>query len=150
MAPLTLTLVGILAVLALLVTGWVFWPAFHGAEAARKALGTHRLAFGSIVAVVVLNAIITLPLAPFLHVDQGLTAGTFLVAALSTEIPMLVIVYVRLILPGAVTWEELGLRRLRLDYAIGLGLAAGGDRPGRDRRRRHAAVSGRAATKPAR
>ncbi len=66
-----------------------------------------------------------MPLAPFLHIDQGLTSGTFLIAALSTDIPMLLIVYVRLIMPRAVTWQELGLRPLPLDYVLRMGLATG-------------------------
>ena len=60
-----------------------------------------------------------------LHIDQGLTAGTFVIAALSTDIPMLLIVYVRVILPGALTWRDLGLRSLPLGYVLRTGLAAG-------------------------
>ncbi len=115
----------VLGLLGLGITAWVFWPAFQGAEAARRDLGTHRLAIGAWLAVIVLNALITLPLAPFLHIDQGLTSGTFLIAALSTDIPMLLIVYVRLIMPRAVTWQELGLRPLPLDYVLRMGLATG-------------------------
>ena len=115
----------VLGVLGLGITVWVLWPAFRGPEAARRDLGTHRLAIGAWVAVIVLNALITLPLAPFLHLDRGLTTGTFLIAALSSDIPMLVIVYVRLIMPGAVTLEQLGLRRLPPDYVLRMGLATG-------------------------
>jgi uncharacterized protein len=121
-------LIGAILVLGLLglgITTLVFWPAFKGAEAARRDLGTHRLAIGSWLAVIVLNLVITLPLAPFLHIEQGLTSGTFLIAALSTDIPMLLLVYVRLIMPGAVTLEELGLRREPLAYVLRMGLAAG-------------------------
>jgi membrane protease YdiL (CAAX protease family) len=122
--PRTLLII-LLAVLGLCVTAWVFWPAFQGREAARRDLGTHRLTIGAWVSVIVLNAIITFPLVPFLHIEQGLTAGTFVIAALSTDIPMLLIVYVRLIMPGAVTWSELGLKPLPLDYVLRVGLAAG-------------------------
>lgn len=115
----------VLGVLGLALTAWVFWPAFHGPEAARAALGTHRLALGAVVSVLVLNALITLPLAPFLHLERGLTTSTFLVAALSTEIPMLLVVYFRLIRPGAVSWQELGLRPLRMDTVLGMGLGGG-------------------------
>jgi uncharacterized protein len=117
--------IAVIAVLGLGITVWVFLPAFQGLEAARRDLGTHRLAIGSWVAVIVLNALIALPLAPVLHVESGLTTGTFLVAALSSDIPMLLVVYVRLIMPGAVSLEELGLRRLPLDYMLRIGLAAG-------------------------
>src|SRR5689334_8821632 len=100
----------VVGLLGLAVTAWVFWPAFQGAQAARRALGTHRLAIGAILSILVLNACITVPLAPVLHIERGLTTSTFLVAALSTEIPMLIFVYVRLIMPGALTWRELGFR----------------------------------------
>jgi uncharacterized protein len=123
--PTGLFAIVVLGVLGLAVTAWVFRPAFQGPERAREALGTHRLAIGSVVAVIVLNAIMTLPLAPFAHVGQGFTTSTFLIAALSTEIPMLLFVYVRLIMPGAVTWRELGLRPLALDYVLRVGLGAG-------------------------
>src|SRR5437870_4576503 len=116
---------GVLGVLGIAVTAWVFWPAFKGPEAARQAIGTHRLALGAIVSVVVMNAVITLPIASLLHIDKGFTVSTFIVAALSTEIPMLVFIYVRLILPGAVSWTELGLRPLRWDYLLRMGLGAG-------------------------
>src|SRR5438067_3795118 len=118
-------LVAILAVCGIAIAVWVFVPAFQGPEAARRALGSHRLTFAAWVTVIVLNAVITLPLAPFLHIEQGLTAGTFTLAALSTDIPMLLIVYVRLIMPGALTWHDLGLRPLPLDYVLRVGLAAG-------------------------
>src|SRR5262245_18126359 len=93
----------VLGLLALAVTIWVFAPAFGGPEVARRAVGTHRLAIGSLVAVIALNALLTIPIAPFLHVERGLTTGTFVIAALTTEIPMLAIVYFRLVAPGAVT-----------------------------------------------
>jgi uncharacterized protein len=125
MQALGVIVIAVLAVLGMAVTVWVFWPAFKGPDAARQAIGTHRLAFGSVVAVIVLNALVTLPFASVLRVDQGLTAGTFVLAALSTEIPMLLVIYVRLVMPGAVTWAELGLRPLRLDHIVRLGLGAG-------------------------
>src|SRR5437868_380391 len=105
----TIAIAVLVAVIGLAIAGWVFLPAFQGAEAARRALGSHRLTFAAWVTVIVLNAVITLPLAPFLHIEQGLTAGTFVIAALSTDIPMLLIVYARVIMPGALTWSDLGL-----------------------------------------
>src|SRR3981081_1654192 len=125
MPPVRLIVIGVLGTLGLAVTLWVLRPAFQGPEAARRALGTHRLAIGAVVAVVVLNAIITLPLVPLVHLDQDLSTGSFLVAALSTQVPMLLVVYVRLLMPGAVTWSELGLRPLPLGYLLRMGLGAG-------------------------
>lgn len=113
------------AAIGLAVAYWVLAPAFQGPEAARRDLGSHRLTLGAWLTVIVLNAVLTIPLAPFLHIEEGLTAGTFVIAALTTEIPMLFIVYVRLIRPGALTWRDLGFRPLQLDYVLRLGLGAG-------------------------
>jgi membrane protease YdiL (CAAX protease family) len=125
MSPVALAAVVVLGLLGLAVTAWVFWPAFQGPEAARAAIGTHRLALGAVISVLVLNALITLPIAPLLHLERGFTAGTFVIAALSTEIPMLLFVYVRLVMPGAVSWTDLGLRPLPWDYVVRMGLGAG-------------------------
>ena len=126
MAPqLVVALLAVVVVLGVGIALWVLIPGFQGPEAAQKDLGSLRLTFGAWLTVIVLNAVITLPLVPFLRLDQGLTAGTFVIAALSTDVPMLLIVYLRLIRPGAVTWEDLGLRRLPLDYALRMGLAGG-------------------------
>jgi membrane protease YdiL (CAAX protease family) len=120
-----LILIAVLGVLGIAITAWVFWPAFRGANEARKAIGTYRLALGAFLALLVINAAIDLPLAPILHLERGLTASSFLVAALSTDLSMLAFVYIRLVMPGAVTWAELGLRPIRLGYALRIGLAAG-------------------------
>jgi CAAX protease family protein len=104
---------------------WVFVPAFQGREQAQRALGSHRLTLGAWYAVIVLNALITLPLAPVLHLDRGFTTGTFVIVALSTDIPMLLIIYVRLIMPRALSWRDLGLRSLPLEYVLRVGLATG-------------------------
>ena len=126
-APVWLKLLGAVAlvVLALLVAMWVLAPGLGRAEAARRDLGSHRLELGAWVTVIVLNVLITVPLSPFLHIEQGLTAGTFLGAALSTDVPMLVILYLRVIRPGALTWQDLGLRQVPLDEMLRVGLAAG-------------------------
>ncbi len=123
-ALLVLVLV-VIVVLALAVAVWVLLPGFQGEAAAKRNLGSHRLELGAWLTVIVLNALITLPLTPFLHLEQGLTASTFVIAALATDIPMLLILYIRLIRPGALTWGDLGLRPLPLDYTLRWGLAAG-------------------------
>jgi uncharacterized protein len=126
MPDIRLSVVLVLGVVGLAATLWVFLPALHGPETARRALGTHRLAVGSVVAVFVLNAVVTLPfvLLGGFNLEQ-ITTSTFLVAALLTEIPMLIVVYVRLIMPGAVTWTELGLRPLPLRAWLPIGIGAG-------------------------
>src|SRR5919198_2656013 len=116
-----------LLLVGLATTVWVFAPAFHGPAAARRDLGSHRLAIGSVVAVLLLNAMLTLPLAPVLRPTPttGFTTGTFLIAALATQVPMLVVVYGRLIAPGAVTPRELGLRAMPLGTIVRVGVGAG-------------------------
>ncbi len=121
----TVVVLVVVGLLGLGVCAWVVWPAFQGAAAARQAIGSHRLAIGGVVSVLVMNAAITLPLAPLLRIDRGFTTSTFVLAALSTEIPMLLFLYVRLIMPGAVTWRDLGLVPLRIDYVIRMGLGGG-------------------------
>jgi membrane protease YdiL (CAAX protease family) len=120
-----MALIGGLLAVGLLIVIWTLLPAFRGAEAARRDIGTHRLAFGSLVSVLVLNGVLTLPLADMIDIERGLTTSTFLLAALTTQVPMLLVLFVRFIAPGAVTWQELGLRALPLDRLLGIGLATG-------------------------
>lgn len=117
-------LIAALVVVACAVTIWVFVPAMRGPEAARRDIGTHRLAFGVVVAMLTLNGLLTLPLAGIIR-DSPLTITTFGLAALSTQLPMVLVVYLRLILPRAVTWQELGLRPLPLERVMRVGLATG-------------------------
>jgi membrane protease YdiL (CAAX protease family) len=117
-----------LLVLALATSVWVFRPAFAGPEAARKDLGTHRLALGSLVVVLLLTGVLTLPMAAVQRAAsarEGFTTGTFVSAILATEASMLVVLYARLIAPGAVTWRDLGLRPLPLERILRVGLLAG-------------------------
>src|SRR5579871_104511 len=98
--------------LGVAITVWVFAPAFQGRDAAMRYIGSHRLELGAWLSIIVLNGLITLPLslAGILDIQQGLSIGTFVIAALATDLPMLVFVYVRLIWPGALTWADLGLK----------------------------------------
>jgi len=117
----------LLVMAGLAVTVWTFVPAFQGREAAARLLGSHRLEIGAWLSVIVLNLLITAPLslAGLLKVDQGLTAGTFVVAAVASDLPMLIFVYVRLIWPRALTWTELGLKPLPWGYTLRMGLGVG-------------------------
>jgi membrane protease YdiL (CAAX protease family) len=118
-------LIGGLLLLGLVILAWVFWPVFRGPGPARRDVGTLGLAFGSLVAVLVLNGALTLPLAGALDIERGLTLNTFLVAAMSTQVPMLLVVYARFVAPGAVSWQELGLRPMSLDRVLRVGLTTG-------------------------
>lgn len=125
LTPFVVPLIGLLILVGLAVTAWVFVPAFQGRDAAARAVGSHRLALGSIVAVLVMNAALTLPVLPFVRGGASLTTSTFVIATAATQIPMLVVVYVRLVMPGVLTWEELGLRTRPLEYVVRFGLGAG-------------------------
>jgi uncharacterized protein len=126
MAPvLAAPLIGLVVLLSLGVVGWVLVPAFRGREVAERAVGSHRLAVGAVLCVLILNGALTLPIAPFLHLENGLTTSTFVIAAAATQIPMLLVVYLRLVRPGVMTWEDLGLRGRPLDYVITYGLGTG-------------------------
>jgi len=124
-SPELFAVVVVLGLLGLVVTVWVFWPAFRGPGAARRDLGTHRLAVGAVVAVLVLSNLVALLLNPFLHLERALSSSSFLVVALLTDLPMLLFIYVRLILPGALTWQDLGLRPLPIGQALRIGLGGG-------------------------
>jgi membrane protease YdiL (CAAX protease family) len=122
---LAVPLIGIVVLSSLGVLAWVFVPAFQGREAAERAVGSHRLAVGCVLCVLILNGVLTLPIAPFLHLENGLTAGTFAIAAAATQLPMLLIVYLRLVRPGVMSWADLGLRGRPVDYVITYGLGTG-------------------------
>ena len=122
--------IAIYAVLAIVGIGilvLVFRPAFHGRDAARASIGSHRLAIGGVVSVLAMNGLLTVPLARsgLLQLDGGFNTGSFVLAAFSTDLPMLIFVYVRLVMPGAVSWRELGLVPVQFDYLLRWGLGAG-------------------------
>jgi CAAX protease family protein len=104
---------------------WVLAPAFQGADAARRDLGSHRLEFGGWLTSLVLIGLVSVPAALVLRVGPELTLNTFALSALATDIPLLIFIYVRLIMPGALTWKELGLKPLPLAYALTMGLGGG-------------------------
>jgi membrane protease YdiL (CAAX protease family) len=117
-------LIAALFLVALAISVWVFAPAFRGPEAARREVGTHRLALGAIVSALLLNALLTLPLAEYLR-DGGLNLSGFVVGAVATQLPLVLIVYARLVAPGAVSWRELGLRPMPIVRILNTGLSVG-------------------------
>jgi uncharacterized protein len=118
-------LIAAVALLGLAIMAWVFMPVFQGMEAARRDLGTHKLAFGMVVSVVMLNFAFTLPLAGELREDQTFSITTFALAALATQIPILLVLFARVIFPRAATWSELGLRPLPIERILRVGLTMG-------------------------
>jgi uncharacterized protein len=118
-------LVGALLLLGLAISVWVFAPVLRGPEAARRDVGTYRLSFGLVVAVLALNFVLTLPLSALVGDDQPFSIATFAWAALATQIPILLVVCARLVWPRAATWRELGLQALPLQRIISVGVTVG-------------------------
>jgi membrane protease YdiL (CAAX protease family) len=117
-------IVAAVAVAAVAIAVWTFLPALRGPEAARRDVGTHRLAFGCAVTVLLMSTLLGLPFARDLR-DGPFTLATFAPVALATQVPMLLVVYARLIWPHAVTWHELGLRPLPIGRVLRVGLTTG-------------------------
>ena len=124
-SPVALAVIVGFGLVGLAATVWVFWPAFQGAEAARAALGTHRFVAGTVVCLLFVYVLVATVLQPLLPLESLKTSGGFATAFLATDIPLLAFVYLRLILPGAVTWGDLGLRPLAFGYFLRMGLGAG-------------------------
>ena len=108
----------------LLAVGWVVATGVGGGDRARRHLGTVRLSLGCLAVVLLIHSLLTLPLAP-LVTGGRLTIFTFLLAALATQVPMLLVLYLRIVHSGAASWSELGLRALPLGRVIGQGLLVG-------------------------
>jgi membrane protease YdiL (CAAX protease family) len=123
--PLAIGILAVLVMLGLACAVWVFAPAFRGPEAARRDLGSHRLEYGGFLTALVLIGLVSLPIGRLFNVGPDLTLNTFVVSALATDVPLLLFVYLRLILPGAMTWTELGLKPLPLGYLLMTGLGGG-------------------------
>ena len=124
-SPITLTLLVVLGVLGLAATVWVFWPALQGPEAARTAIGTHGLVAGTLISLLFVYVVVATVLQPLLPQDALQTLPGFAAAFVVTDIPLLAFVYLRLVLPGAVTWGELGLQPRRVGYVLRMGLGLG-------------------------
>ena len=114
-----------LGILSAAIGVWLFAPTARGAAAARAHLGTHRLALASLVVVLAINSIVTLPIAGRVRAEDGFSMTTFVVAALATQLPMLLVVFARAVAPGAVSLQELGLRALPVGRAISWGVLVG-------------------------
>jgi uncharacterized protein len=124
LVAIALTVLGLL----LLVGGlgyYVLAPAFAGPGAAWRGVGSHRLVIATTVLIVLLaNAG---PLAYMALAGQRdlRSLPGLLVSALSVDVVLLAITYVRFIRPGVVTAADLGLERSRLVRHVGIGLLVG-------------------------
>jgi membrane protease YdiL (CAAX protease family) len=114
--------------LLLLVGGlgyYVLAPAFAGPQAAWRGVGSHRLVIATTLLVVILAN--TGPVAYVALVGPGglCSIPGFLTAALSVDLVLLGITYLRFIRPGVMTVSDLGLDWTRLPHLVGIGLLLG-------------------------
>jgi len=117
-------LLAAVALVAAAITAWTFAPALRGPDAARRDVGSHGLAFGGIVSLLLLSTLASLRFAQDLR-DAPFTLSTFSLASLATQIPLVLVVYARRIWPRALTWQDLGLRPLPLERVLRVGTYTG-------------------------
>lgn len=104
---------------------YVFAPLFAGPSMAWIGVGSHRLVIATTLLVFLLaNA------GPLVYASIGGASGlrtipAFLTAALSLDLVLIGITYLRFIRPGVLTAADLGLRSDRLLQHIGIGLLVG-------------------------
>jgi uncharacterized protein len=137
-----LILAGLVFCLGLVL--YLFLPLAGGGEAARRDYGSHRVVLASTAFAAVLGNVIAAAyflLLPLLVGSPGgrtdlsgrvLSPEGIVVSALSLDLALLAVVYLRIVRPGAITFEEMGLNlhglfgRLLLGLLFGLLLFAAG------------------------
>jgi membrane protease YdiL (CAAX protease family) len=130
-----LGVVMVLVATALLVVGvpllvgglgyYVLAPAFMGPGMAWHGVGTHRLVIATTILIVVLANAPTLVYTAVVGVRGLCSVPGFMTAALSVNVALLGVTYLRFIRPGVLTATNLGLDRSRLAYHVGLGILVG-------------------------
>src|SRR6185295_11914122 len=104
---------------------YVLAPAFGGPGAAWRGVGTHRLVIATTLLIVILANT-----GPVIYVSLVGPGGLcsipgFLTAALSVDVVLLGITYLRFIRPGVLTASTLGVNRPDLVRLVGIGLLLG-------------------------
>jgi membrane protease YdiL (CAAX protease family) len=104
---------------------YVFAPALRGRQAAMAGLGSHRLVLACTLLIVLVANAGPLAIAASQSSRGFCSVGGFVTAALSVDLALLAVTYLRFIRPGVITSADLGLRADRVIYDIGLGLLIG-------------------------
>ena len=104
---------------------YVLAPAFLGRSAAWVGFGSHRLVIACTVLVVLLANVGPLAVAGISQSRGLCSVPSFTAAALSVDLAMIGLVYLRFIRPGVLTVGELGLSVSRLRHNVGVGLLVG-------------------------
>jgi uncharacterized protein len=128
-AVLALVAVAVLAIGGVFLVGglgyFVLAPAFQGPRAAWRGVGSHGLVLACTALVVLVANVGPLAVLPFLPTRGLCSVPNFVAAALSVDLALIGLTYIRFIRPGVVTVADLGLRSDRLRYNIGFGLILG-------------------------
>ncbi len=123
LAAAVLLIVGLLLVVGGLGY-YVFAPAFAGLAAARRDVGSHRLVVAATLLIVLLANIGPLIYTAVFGVGGICSVSGFTTAALSVDVALVGVAYLRFIRPGLLTAADLGLdpSRLRKNVLLGLGV----------------------------
>jgi len=134
---------GVLAALGGVVTLcglalYVLTPAFSRDGSALRDYGSHRVVLAcTALAAVVGNALAAIYFLALPHMVPGasglrdlsgsrvLSPEGIVVAATSLDIALLAVAYVRVVRPGAISWQEMGIRRGQLMRGFAIGLPFG-------------------------
>ncbi|MBI2953974.1 MAG: CPBP family intramembrane metalloprotease [Chloroflexi bacterium] len=58
-------------------------------------------------------------------IDESLSPNALIAAIVSTEISLLLVLWIRIVRPGVITWKDMGLLAERLEWKILIGVATG-------------------------
>jgi membrane protease YdiL (CAAX protease family) len=114
--------------LLLLVGGlgyYVLAPAIKGPRMAWYDVGSHRLVIATTILIVLLANAGPVAYTAYAGARGLCSIPGFMTAALSVDLVLLGITYLRFIRPGVLTTADLGLDRSRLAYHVGIGLLVG-------------------------
>lgn len=120
----TLTVLGLLLVVGGLGY-YVLGPAFGPRQAAWRGIGSHRLVIATTLLIVLLANTGPVAYVSLTGPDGLRTVPGFLTAALSVDLALLGITYLRFIRPGVITVRDLGLDWRGLPRLVGIGLGLG-------------------------
>ena len=119
----------LLAIGLLLVVGglgyYVLAPAFMGPQMACHGVGSHRLVIATTVLIVLLANAGPMAYIGLFGVQDLRSLPGLVTAALSVDLALLGITYIRFIRPGILTMADLGLDPRRFGSLVGIGLLVG-------------------------
>lgn len=127
---LVLTAAALLVIGLLLLLGglgfYVLAPGFMGRQMAWRGVGSHRLVLATTILIVLLANAGPLAYTAWAGARGLCSVPGFLTAALSVDLALLAITYLRFIRPGVLTAADLGLTdRSRMASLVGIGLLVG-------------------------